>query len=44
MHTHQFLTTHFFEVSGQAKNAKLAKDIENLFAKQTNLKLNIFDK
>ena len=42
MHTHQFLTTHFFEVSCQAKEAKLKKDIEGLSNRQSNIELKIF--
>lgn len=44
MHTHQFLTSHFFEVSSQAKDQKLKKDIEGLEKRQSNIDLKIFEK
>ena len=44
MHTHQFLTTHFFEVTSQAKEAKLKKDLENLNGHQSNVEHKIFEK
>jgi hypothetical protein len=44
MHTHQFLTTHFFEVSNLAKDIKLKNDIDGLSKRQTNIELKIFDR
>lgn len=37
MHPHQFLTTHFFEVQGQAKDHKIKKDIQHLEERLSNV-------
>ena len=44
MHTHQFLTSHHFEVSSQAKDVKLKKDIDNLRQKQSSAVFDIFER